>query len=234
MVAKFLIILNLGTFPISKEEFVNHENSHQYFIHWFSLLYTEILEEVKEREDLEMIPKGQSAVCEGKVSAETNDLGSGNKKNKDPLFTIFVLKGEMSCLVGDYLAFSPSNASSVFRERKCIMEVKSCAGKHLYADPVWPDSNDILNELSRTASWKITSFPNLVSFNRMLEALKKLCCDTPLESSATFAVLLNTWTEAKNEFEGDRQTKPKDANEYSEASWSEENPKESVLEGSEL
>ena len=184
-----------------------HEKSLPYFIHWSSLLYLEILEEIKEQEAVEMMPKRQSVVCDGKVSVEADDDddetdadSSGAKtkpRNKnDPKCTIFVQKGEINCKVGDYLALSPSNAGSVFRERKYIMEVKSCAGKHLYVDPVWPKR--VPSEFSKSPFWKITSFPNLVSFNRMLEALKRLCTGAKREGAGIFGELLNAWSEEKN------------------------------------
>ena len=209
-------------FPILEEEFQIHEKSYRYFIHWSSLLYMEILEEIKQQEDLEMIPKRQSVVCEGKVSIQVDghdgEVDDATAKNKnDPKCTIFIQRGEINCSVGDYLALSPSNACerSVFRERKYIMEVKSCAGKHVYADPVWPNHNDVPDELSRSRAWKITPFPNLVSFNRMLEALKTLCTGTSLERVGIFGELLNTWNETKDSYEGNSENEPRTPGESS-------------------
>ena len=182
--SRFVVhLLRQGVFPISDDEFQIHDKSLPYFIHWSSLLYLEILEEIKEQEALEMMPKRQSVVCDGTVSVEC---------------TIFVQNGELNCSVGDYLALSPSNAISVFRERKYIVEVKSCAGKHLTADSVWPNHQSVLNELSRSPSWKIIPFPNLVSFKRMLVALTKLCTETNLDNVGIFGELLSNWNEAKN------------------------------------
>ena len=156
----------------------------------------EILEEIREQQILDMRSNPKPVICEGKVSIET-DVDSNDDKNKNnPAFTVFVSKGEMDCAIGDYLALSPSNASSVFRERKYILEVKSCAGKHLYADPVWPNHIKVGIELSRSPAWKISPFPNLVSFKRMLEALKNLCTEALLENTGIFSELLNTWNEA--------------------------------------
>ena len=148
-------------------------------------MYLEVLEEIKEQEELESNPTRKSIVCDGKVSIEEDDEASD--------CTIFIQEGEMNCSVGDYLALSPSNAHSAFRERKYIMEVKSCAGKHLSADAVWPKHERVPDELSRSPSWKIMQFPNLVSFNRMLEALSKLCTETPLENAGIFNELLHSW-----------------------------------------
>lgn len=195
-------------FPILRSEFLIYEKSYPYFIHWSSLLYMEILEEIKEQEDLEMRSTLKPVVCEGKVSIEMDDNDDDRNKN-NPKCVIFVQKGEINCSVGDYVALSPSNACSVFRERKCIMEVKSCAGKHLYADPVWPNHKDVPNELSRSPAWKITSFPNLVSFNRMLEALKKLCTKTSLESTGIFSNLLNTWSKTRQDYEDNSENPPR-------------------------
>lgn len=155
----------------------------------------EILEEIKEQEALDMRSNPKPVICEGKVSMETDDNNEDKNKN-NPAFTVFVSKGEINCAVGDYLALSPTNASSVFRERKYILEVKSCAGKHLYADSVWPNHNEVGSELSRSPAWKVTPFPNLVSFNRMLTALKNLCTETSLENTGIFSELLNCYNEA--------------------------------------
>ncbi|XP_028415349.1 uncharacterized protein LOC114538372 [Dendronephthya gigantea] len=211
-------LLQQGLFPISKDEFSVHEDSYSYFIHWSSLLYMEILEDVKEQEYLEM--GGQSVACEGKVSMEIekedgNDDSDGKtkatKNNNQPMCTIFVFNGEINCLVGDYLALSPRNAYSAFREREYIMEVKKSAGKHLYADPVWPNDKGVPDRLSRSPGWKISPFPNLVSYNRMLEALKKLCTETTLENVGIFGELLNTWsgTKSDREIHEDEQRIPK-------------------------
>ena len=210
-------------FPILEDKFQIHEKSYPYFIHWSSLLYMEILEEIKQQEDLEMMPKRQSVICDGKISiqvdgndGEGSDNDNATTKNKnDPKCTIFIQRGEINCSAGDYLALSPSNAGSVFRERKYIMEVKSCAGKHLYADPVWPNHNDVPDELSRSPAWKITPFPNLVSFNRMLEALKTLCTGTSLESVGIFGELLNTWNGTKDSYEANSENEPRSPGESS-------------------
>ena len=147
-----------------------------------------------------MMPKRQSVVCDGTVSVEC---------------TIFVQNGELKCSVGDYLALSPSNASSVFRERKYIVEVKSCAGKHLTADPVWPSHESVLNELSRSPSWKIIPFSNLVSFNRMLEALTKLCTKTNVANVGIFGELLSNWNEVKNVCEANSEIETRESDESS-------------------
>ena len=150
----------------------------------------EILEEIKEQEAVEMGSIRESVVCVGKVS---KDINNENDNQNNPKCTIFLTKGEINCPAGDYVALSPTNAHSVFRERQYIMEVKSCAGKHLYVDPVWPRHDDVPNKLSSYPAWKIMLFPNLVSFNRMLEALRKLCTCKDLQSAGIFGELLNTW-----------------------------------------
>ena len=160
----------------------------------------EILEEIKQQEALDMRNMStKPVVCEGKVSIET-DENNDDKNRNNPAFTVFVSKGELNCAVGDYVALSPSNATSVFRERKYILEVKSCAGKHLYADPVWPNKIEVGSELSRSPSWKISPFPSLVSFNRMLEALKNLCTEAMPENIGIFSELLSTWNETRESF----------------------------------
>ena len=212
-----------------------HEDSYIYFIHWSSLLYMEILEDIKEQEHLEM--RGQSVVCEGKVSMErenekgNDDIGDGKakpKNNNQPMCTIFVFEGEIDCSVGDYIALSPSNARSAFRERQYLLEVKSCAGKHLYADPVWPNDKDVPDRLSRSPGWKITPFPNLVSFNRMLEALKKLCTETLLENVGIFAQLLNTWSGTKSNHGVINEIKPRSPKESKEDGSGSKDGEESV------
>ena len=176
----------LGRFPIADDEFLSHTNATAYFLHWTSLLYLEILEEVREQEAQEKeYREKKGVIAKGVIVTGTSEENEPESSD----CTMFVKQGDIMCSPGDFLALSPENADLVFSERNFIVEVKSVLGKLMPVAVVWP-SNKLLPQ---NINWNIVPFPNLISSKRMLESLRKLCTAKTLDDVGIFSKLLNTW-----------------------------------------
>lgn len=177
----------LGRFPIADDEFLSHTNATAYFLHWTSLLYLEILEEVREQEvqEKEYREKKSNLIAKGVIVTET----SKEDESESSDLTMFVKQGDITCSPGDLLALSPENADLVFSERNFIVEVKLVLGKLMPVAVVWPSNKS----LPQNINWNILPFPNLISSKRMLDSLRKLCTAKTLDDVGVFSKLLDTW-----------------------------------------
>lgn len=145
----------------------------------------EILEEIREQEQLELKYTETQSIIQG--------VATGKSEADSSECTIFVENGESRFLPGDFLALSPTNSRFVFSERKYIAEVKSISGMLISIDIVWPNEESLIQHVIQQHRWYITPFPNLVSCKRMLDSLRKLCTAKSLNDVGVFSKLLDKW-----------------------------------------